>query len=111
MIGLGGAPVAFVMNRRKFESLSQAAQSIIRKNSGAPLSDHSTKKFDELDRQMLESLEADPGRTVVFPNAGDEKTIQAVYKDVIAQWVGSSDHNRELLARVRAELAKLRASE
>lgn len=111
MIGLGGAPMALLMNRKKFDSLPPAAQSIIRKYGGEWLSDYSTKKFDELDRQVLQTLEADPRRIVVFPGAADEKTIQGVYKDVIAQWAGSSDHNRELLARVRAELAKLRTSE
>ena len=111
MIGLGGAPVALLMNRKKFESLPQEAQSIIRKYSGTWLSDYSTKEFNGQDRQVVAAFEADPRRTVVFPSAADEKTIQAVFKDVIAQWAASSDHNRELLARVDAELAKLRTSE
>jgi TRAP-type C4-dicarboxylate transport system substrate-binding protein len=111
MISLGGAPVAMVMNRKKFESLPQAAQSIIRKYGGERVSDYSTKQFAQSDHEVLKTLEADPRRTVAYPDPADAETIRAVYQGVIEQYAGSSEHNRELLARVRAELAKLRTTE
>lgn len=111
MIRLGGVPTALVMNRKKFDGLPAPAQAIIRKYSGAWLTDYSAKQFDAADRDVVKSLEADPRRTVAFPGAADETTIQAVFKDVIAEWAGSSDYDRALLARVRAEQAKVPASE
>lgn len=111
MIALGGAPVALVMNRQRFESLSPAAQAIVRKYSGGWVGEQATKRLDELDRKVLETLKADPGRTVIFPSATDNKAIDAVYAEVIEQWAASSDYHRELLTRVRALLAKLRTTE
>jgi len=111
MIALGGAPLALVMNGKRFEGLPPQAQALIRKYSGAWVGDRSTKRFDELDHEVMASLKADPRRTVVYPSAADAKGIQAVYDDVIAGYAGSSDHNRELLSLVRSELVKLRASE
>jgi len=111
MIRLGGAPVALLMNREKFKSLPEQAQALINKYGGRWLMEQSGKYFGELDRHVLEDLEADHRRTVVFPDAADEKVIQPVFRDVIEQYAESSDHNRELLARVRAELAKLRTTE
>jgi TRAP-type C4-dicarboxylate transport system substrate-binding protein len=111
MIGLGGAPVVLLMNRQKFESLPKPVQSLISKYSGKWLRDYNVRYFNELDRRALETLEADPRRTVVFPNEADTKVIQAAYADVNEQYAASSDHNRALLDRVRAKLGKLRTSE
>jgi TRAP-type transport system periplasmic protein len=111
MIGVGGVPVALLMNRKRFESMPENAQSIIRRYGGQWLGAYSEKHFDELDRQVLQTLETDPRRTVIFPSVADEKSIRKVYQDVIDEYAGSSDHNRELLAQVHAELAKLRTSE
>jgi len=109
MIGVGGVPVALLMNRKTFASLPPQAQSIIRKYSGAWLCERSVKQFHVWDREALAALKADPRRTVVFPDAADTKAIHAVYRDVIAAFAASSTHNRELLDRVRAEMAKLRS--
>ena len=111
MIGVGGVPTALVMNRKKFESLPPLAQSIIRKYSGEWLSDYSAKQLGELNREVVRDLESDHGRVVTFPNAADAKAIQAAYESVIAEYAESSEHNRALLARVRAELAQLRTTE
>lgn len=111
MIGLGGVATALVMNRKKFESLPQQAQSIIRKFSGVWLSSYSAEQEDALDRELLETLEADPRRVVAFPSPADAKVIQSAYASVIAEYAASSNHNRELLARVRDEIAKLRTTE
>ena len=111
MIGLGGAPTALVMNRAKFDGLPMRAQAVIRKYSGDWLSDYSARKFEELDQRVLKDLEADPRRKVVFPSEADEAAIQAVYSRVIGDYDGSSNHHRDLLARVRAELANPRPTE
>lgn len=111
MIGVGRVPVALLMNRNKFENLPEQAQSIIGKYGGPWLGEYSAKYFGELDRHVLQTLEADSRRTVVFPSEADVKTLHAVSDDVVAEYAGSSQHNRELLAKVRAELTKLRSAE
>lgn len=111
MIGLGGVPTALVMNRKKFESLPPQAQSIVREFAGERLTDYTTRRLEELDRDTLSALEADPRRTVSFPDPADAKAIHEVYDQELAQFAGSSSHNRALLARVEGQLAKMRASE
>jgi len=99
------------MNRGKFASLPQAAQSIIRNFGGAWLSDHAARQLDALDRDVLDAMQSDPRRTVTFPDAADARAIHAVYEAVTKEYAGSSDHDRALLASVRTELAKLRTGE
>jgi len=111
MIGLGGVPTLLIMNRRKFDSLPPEAQSIIQKCSGDWLADESAKQFDALDADAVKHLEADPLRTVITPNGSDAKTIQTIYAQFRADYADSSDHNRDLLAQVRDQLAKLPATE
>jgi TRAP-type transport system periplasmic protein len=106
MMGLGAVPTVLLMNRKKFESLPPQAQSIIRKYSGQWLSDYSAKQFDLSDRAALEALKADSRRHVIFPSGADASSIHAVYGRVIEDYAGSSDHDRDLLTRIRAELAK-----
>jgi len=111
MIGLGGAPVALLMNRKKFESLPDAAQLVIRTYSGEWANNLSIKHFAEVDHEVLQNLEADPLRTVIFPSGSDTKVLDGVFQDVVEQWGMTSDHNKQLLARVRADLSTMRAAE
>ena len=111
MIGLGGVPVALLMNRKRFESLPLQAQTIIRKYSGEWLSDHAATQFDAWDSEVVKTLEADQRRTVTFPNDADTARIKEVYADVIKDYADSSDRNSDLFARVRADVAKQRAAE
>ena len=107
MIQLGGVPIALVMNRKKFESLPPQAQAIIRKYSGKWLADRSATAFDALDKLTLAQLKSDPRRTVVFPSPSDVESAQRVFASVVEEWAAQSPHNRELLALVRVEIAKL----
>jgi TRAP-type C4-dicarboxylate transport system substrate-binding protein len=107
MIQLGGVPNALVMNREKFENLPPQAQVIIRKYSGKWLADRSATAFDALDKLTLAQLKSDPRRTVVFPSPSDAERTQRVFASVVEEWAAQSPHNRELLALVRVEIAKL----
>lgn len=111
MLPVGGAPTALVMNRKKFESLPPAAQAIIRKYSGDWLSDRSAASFAVKNQEVLAELEKDPRRKVVMPSKEDLATSQRVFDTVIDDWAAQSQGNRELLARSRAEIAKLRKAD
>ena len=107
MIQLGGAPTALVMSRKKFESLPTKAQAIVRKYSGRWLVDQSTTSMDALDKKILAQLEADPRRKVVFPSPADLEKARNVFASVTEEWAAQSTRHRELLALVKAEIAKL----
>ncbi len=108
MIALGGTPTMIVMNRAKFESLPPQAQAIIRKYSGEWLSDRAAAGMDAANDEVFKQIESDPRRTVVFPSAADAAAIAKIYAQFNQQWASSGRHNRELLDRAKAEIAKLR---
>jgi TRAP-type C4-dicarboxylate transport system substrate-binding protein len=111
MLPLGGAPTALVMNRKKFESLPERAQQIIRRYSGNWLSDRSAEGLGALDFSVVRDLTADQRRHVVKPSDRDIEVSQAAFDAVIKEWIASSPRNKELLMKVRTELLQLRSRE
>jgi TRAP-type C4-dicarboxylate transport system substrate-binding protein len=110
MIKLGGAPNVLIMNRKKFESLPPQAQAIIRKYSGQWLVERSAASFEALDKKIVARLRSESRRKVVFPSPSDVKDAQRVFTAVIADWAARNPHNGQLLAKVKAEIAKFRPS-
>lgn len=111
MIRLGGVPHALLMSRAKFNKLPPQVQDILRKNSGAWLSRRTVACFADKNRQVLAQLEKDPRRHVVFPSAADLADSKRVFDRVTEHWASASPHNRQLLDRVKSEIARLRATE
>ena len=111
LIHLGGVPTAVVMNRQKLAGLPPQAQEILRKHSGERMSQDVAACFSAKNREVLAQLKADPRRQLVVPSPSDAAIIKRVFANVRAQWAASSSHQRELLARVQAEIAALHAAE
>ena len=111
LLGIGGSPLAVLMNRKKFESLPAPAQRIIRKYSGKWTAERFIEKFDAVNLQTMEQLTSDPKRMVVAPSKSDMERIAAAFRAVTADAMDKSPHSRELLQAATSEIAKLRASE
>jgi TRAP-type C4-dicarboxylate transport system substrate-binding protein len=109
-LGTSGAPLALLMNRKKFETLPKPVRDIIREYSGEWSAAQFIEIYDRSDVQVLEQLKSDPNRTVVFPSRLDLATAHAAFASVIAQWAASSPHNTELLKLTEAEIVNLRAT-
>ncbi len=99
------------MNRKKFEQLPPAVQTIIRKYSGPWLAEHSATSFEALDKLTLEQLKADPRRKVIFLSPANSERMQQISVSLAEDWAAISPHNKELLTRVRAEIKNLRSSD
>ena len=110
-IRLGFAPLVLLMNRKKFDSLPKAAQDIIRKFSGDAFATRFAAMFVANDDRVMEQFKSDPKRMVIFPAQRDLDTAQATFQTVIDAWQAKNAHNRELLAAVEGEIAKLRPGE
>lgn len=110
-LGIGGSPLAVLMNRKKFESLPPQAQQIIRKYSGEWTAGRFIKNFGLVNVQMMEQLKSDPKRTVVIPSKSDMERADAAFRAVTDEAMDKSPHSRELLRAAKSEIAKLRASE
>jgi TRAP-type C4-dicarboxylate transport system substrate-binding protein len=110
LLGGGGAPLALVMNRAKFDSLPETAKAIIRKYSGDRAAATWIESFGMADRQFLDKLKSDPERKVVEPSPADLQIAHRVYQSLIEAWAAKSPRNRELLQRTETELAAIRSA-
>ena len=108
-LSTSGAPLALVMNRKKFEALPQAAQDIIRKYSGKWVAERFIETYEVSDRRVMEQLESEPQRQVIFPSQSDLERAQRIYASVIEEWAAKSPRNRELLSITESDIAKLRS--
>ncbi len=109
-LGINGAPLALVMNRKRFEALPKPIQDIIHKYSGAWPAEQFIEVYDRSDAKILEQLKADPKRNVVFPSVSDLEIAHIAFGAVIAEWAAKSPHDSDLLKLAKAEIAKLGAS-
>jgi TRAP-type transport system periplasmic protein len=110
-LGTNGAPLALLMSRKSFDALPKAAQDIIRKHSGEWAAKRFIEAYSISDRNVLEMLKSDPQRTIVNPSQRDQDIAHSAFTAIIAEWEASSPRNRELLALVKAELAKLHTAD
>lgn len=110
LLDVSSVPLALLMSRKKFDSLPKRAQDIIRKYSGEWVATRYIESVDEANKQALEKLSSDPRRKVIAPSQADIETAEDAFKSVVEEWAAKSAHNLQLLALVRAEIAKLRSS-
>lgn len=105
----GVAPLALVMNRKKFDSLPEAARVLIRKYSGEYAAKAWIASLGASDRQLLDRIKADSARQLVEPSAGDRRAAQHVYISLMGAWAARSPRNKALLEQVRAMIATIRS--
>jgi TRAP-type transport system periplasmic protein len=108
---LGAAPLAFLMNRKKLESLPKAGQDVIRKFSGEWTAARFIETYDANNVQAMNDLKSDPNRQVTTPPRAELDTLQATFQTVFEKWRMESPRNLELLKLVEAEIAKVRSGD
>ena len=106
---LGGAPLAFVMNRKKFESLPQAGQDAIRNYSGEWTAARFVEAYDANNVQGMSDLKSDSNRVIINPPRSELDTLQATFESVFDKWRMESPRNLQLLKLVETEIARVRA--
>jgi len=106
----GAAPLALVMNRKRFDSLPEAAKALIRKYSGERAAATWIDAFEVIETQLLDKLKSDTERKVVEPSPSDREAAQRIYQSMIHIWAEKSARNRELLLMVEAEFATVRSA-
>lgn len=111
LLETNGAPLALLMNRKRFETLPKAAQDIIRKHSGDWAAMRFIQIYGASDTEVMARLQAEPQRSVVLPSPRDLEIAHAVFKSVVAEWAAKSAHNRDLLNLAETTIAKLRIAE
>jgi TRAP-type transport system periplasmic protein len=110
MLSLGIVPIIIAMNKRKFDSLPEAAQNIIRKYSGQWLTSRFVGTVNSYRAEILGQLKADSRRKVTNPSALDLDQASGTFKSAMNQWAAKDPRNGELLKTVEAEIAKFRST-
>jgi TRAP-type C4-dicarboxylate transport system substrate-binding protein len=106
---LGAAPLAFLMNRKKLESLPKAGQDAIRKYSGEWTAARYVETYDANNIRVMQDLRSDPNRQVITPPQAELDALQAAFQTVVETWRKENPRNSELLKLVEAEIAKVRS--
>ena len=108
LLGVSSAPLTVVMNRKRFESLPEAAQQIIRKFNGRWTAERFIKTYQAENDAAVASLKRDPDRKVVVPSRSDLAQASAIFKSEVEAWSAAVPRHQELLAKADAELIKIR---
>jgi TRAP-type C4-dicarboxylate transport system substrate-binding protein len=106
---LGAAPLAFLMNRRKFESLPKAAQDVIRKYSGEGTAARFIDIYDAGNVQAMNALRSDSNRQVIEPPRAELETLRTMFAAGMDGWSKESPGNTQLRELVQTQIAKLRS--
>jgi TRAP-type C4-dicarboxylate transport system substrate-binding protein len=109
LLGVGSAPLAIVMSKKKFDALPKRAQEVIRKFSGEWTAERYIATYTAENKQAIEQFKTDAGRTVVFPPKPELDRANAAFAGVVGKWLEKEPRNRELLLKARAELDKIRS--
>jgi TRAP-type C4-dicarboxylate transport system substrate-binding protein len=108
---LGAAPLAFLMNRKKLESLPKAGQDVIRKYSGDWTAERFVQTYDTNNFQAMNDLRSDPNRQVIVPSRLELDALQASFQAVFDKWRWESPRNAALFKLAAAEIAKARSGD
>jgi TRAP-type C4-dicarboxylate transport system substrate-binding protein len=110
LLRLGSNVTTILMSRKKLESLPKASQDVIRQYSGDWLAARFIQGFEAYNAQVLEGLESDSARKVIFPSQAETDLAGQVFKEVRAEWAQASPHHRQLLSALEAELRQVRSA-
>ena len=110
LLRVSASPIALVMNRKKFDSLPEQAQSVIRKYSGEWIAARFVARWQVLEIEELERIKSNARRTTTFPLSMDIDAAHAIFQSVNEEWIKKSPGNSQLLTMVEKELTKLRST-
>jgi len=109
MARLGTVPLAVLMNKKKLDSLPAKAQEIIRKHSGASLSQKFGDVHFNIQAEKLAITKKRKGHNFVFPTAAELAEWDKTLKPVVDDWVKKHPKGKELFSALNEELVKYRA--
>ena len=110
LLGISGAPLMVLMNRKTFDRLPELAQAIILKYSGEWAAARFMDTYEAVENSIMRELKSDPKRQVIMPSSSDLDAANAVFAAIANDWASKSERNAELLKTVRTELTKMRST-
>jgi TRAP-type C4-dicarboxylate transport system substrate-binding protein len=108
MAPLGVAPLAELMSRKVFDSLPQAGQDAIRKQSGPGFVQRYLDTGNPINEQVMARLRDNPRHQVVDLSPEDMQKWKAATDRVITAWMAKDPENPKTLELIKAEIAQVR---
>lgn len=108
MLATSCVPLSLLMSRKRFNGLPSDVQRIIRKFSGKWLEDAYIRVNESSTALIMNQLESEPRRSVVFPSTADKKKAEAIFQAIDQAYATSSPHNAELFNAALAEVTEIR---
>ena len=99
--GWGTVPLAVLMNKKKLDSLPAKAQEIIRKHSGASLSQKFGDVHFNIQAEKLAITKKRKGHNFVFPTAAELAEWDKTLKPVVDDWVKKHPKGKELFSALK----------
>lgn len=97
MLTISTAPLALLMNRKKFERLPKTAQDVINKYRGVWLAERYSDASEADTRKLINGLRSDARRTVVDPSPSDLLRAETAFQAIADEWVDQDPAHRALL--------------
>ena len=110
MLPTSCVPQSLLMTRKRFESLPNDVQVIIRKHSGAWFTDNYNRINKSSTALIMTVLRSDSHRQVVDPSKADMKTADAIFKSIVDAYAAANPHNGALVNAAQEILSKYRTS-
>lgn len=110
MLRTSVGPLVLLMNRKKFESLPESAQSIIRRYSGEWAVTRFADGYDVLNMQAVDRWKGDSRRKVITPTPSELDRASASFQTVIGDWAAKDSHHRKLLRLAEMEIVRYRST-
>lgn len=104
------SPLALVMNRKKFDTLPDAAKALILRYSGEWTAAAWIASFGRLEQAALDKLKSDPGHIVTEPSAADLDAAERIYRSQRDAWIARNPRNESLWQELQVDLAAIRSA-
>ena len=111
MLPTSCVPQSLLMTRKRFESLPDDVQAIIRKYSGAWFTENYNRINESSTALIMTVLNSDAHRKVVTPSKADMKTADAIFTSIVDAYAAANPHNAELVSTAQKILLKFRTSD
>jgi TRAP-type C4-dicarboxylate transport system substrate-binding protein len=108
MLDTASVPLMLLMNRKRFDSLPADVQALIKKYSGEGLALQTIAIDQSSTDLVMNQLQSDSQRKVIFPSPADMLIANAAFKGVINDFVAADPYHAKLIGAVGVETAKLR---
>lgn len=107
---LGATPMLIVMNKTKYESLSDMAKTAIDEHSGAAFSDRFGRSFDEYLIEAKDRILAENEIAIIEPDEALTSQWREAMSVAADDWITQTENGQVLYDTFKAELEKAAAS-